>query len=67
MTLFYTCKKCNFEIELEVTPIIPAVTSGPTECCSPEEGGEVDYEYCPYCSSPIPEEEVREIVRNMNK
>jgi hypothetical protein len=32
----------EFEIEADVSPVVPARLCGPPEACYPEEGGEVD-------------------------
>lgn len=40
----YACKNCGHQWEMEVhaTPIIPAVTWGPQDSCSPQEGGDFE-------------------------
>jgi hypothetical protein len=35
-------KELNYDLTLEVSPLIPAVTSGPVEHSHPAEGGEVE-------------------------
>lgn len=54
----YRCRNCDheFEIEFELTPLIPAMTYGPPENCSPEEGGDftlISPEECPECKTPV--------------
>lgn len=60
MTLFYTCKKCEHEFEVEITPFVPAKTWGPPESCYPAEGGECDPTECPKCDAPVNQEEIAE-------
>jgi len=60
MNIFYTCKKCEHEFEVDITPFVPAQTYGPPEYCYPAEGGECDPTECPKCNALIDQEEVSE-------
>lgn len=55
--IFWTCRNCHHENEINVTPVIPARTYGPPENCSPEEGGEIEPSECQNCGADFPQDE----------
>jgi hypothetical protein len=45
-SVFLTCSECRERTEVEVTPYVPAYTSGRFEDCHPAEGGFIEPNTC---------------------
>lgn len=53
-----TCPRCEFEIECEIEPYIPARTYGDPDSCYPAEGGWIEPSKCPHCDDRLPANEI---------